>query len=96
MFLTNSGLSEDQANFSLSSIQISKAAGPDNIPNRLLRDFSLELAPLVCDIYNQSLPEELVGRREWRTFSRFRDRGYYMAARGYEFYLRVFNSISHE
>ena len=23
-------------------------------------------------------------------------RGYYMAARGYEFYLRVFNSISHE
>ena len=25
-----------------------------------------------------------------------RYRGYYMAARGYEFYLRVFNSISHE
>ena len=23
-------------------------------------------------------------------------RGYYMVARGYEFYLRVFNSISHE
>ena len=23
-------------------------------------------------------------------------RGYYMTARGYEFYLRVFNSISHE
>ena len=25
-----------------------------------------------------------------------RDRGYYMPARGYEFYLRVVNSISHE
>ena len=24
------------------------------------------------------------------------DRGYYMPARGYEFYLRVVNSISHE
>ena len=31
-------------------------------------------------------------------FTRFvvlRNRGYYMTARGYEFYLRVFNSISH-
>ena len=28
--------------------------------------------------------------------SRRRHRGYYMTARRYEFYLRVFNSISHE
>ena len=52
-------ISEDQAYFSLSSIQISKAAGPDNIPNRLLKDFALELALLVCDIYKQSLREDM-------------------------------------
>ena len=52
-------ISEDQAYFSLSSIQISKAAGPDNIPNRLLKDFALGLALLVCDIYKQSLREDM-------------------------------------
>ena len=50
-------ISVDQAYFSLSLIQISKAAGPNNIPNRLLKDFALELAPLVCDIYNRSVRE---------------------------------------
>ena len=41
----------------LSSINTGKAAGPDNIPNKLLRDFALELAPVVQDIYNQSLKD---------------------------------------
>ena len=49
--------SEYEAYKSLSSLQKSKAVGPDNIPNRILKDFALELAPLVCDIYNQSLRE---------------------------------------
>ena len=49
-------ISDDQAYFSLSSIQIAKAVGPDDIPNQLLKDFALELA-LVCDIYNQYLRE---------------------------------------
>ena len=50
-------ISEYEAYKSLSSLQTSKAVGPYNIPNRILKDFALELAPLVCDIYNQSLRE---------------------------------------
>ena len=50
-------ISEYKAYKSLSSLQTSKAVGPDNIPNRILKDFALEIAPLVCDIYNQSLRE---------------------------------------
>ena len=41
----------------LSSINIGKAVGPDNIPNKLLRDFAFELAPVAQDIYNQSLKD---------------------------------------
>ena len=50
-------ISEYEVYKSLSSLQTSKAVGPDKIPNRILKDFALELAPLVCDIYNQSLRE---------------------------------------
>ena len=38
-------ISEYEAYKSLSSLQTSKAVGPDNIPNRILKDFALELAP---------------------------------------------------
>ena len=31
--------------------------GPDNIPNKLLEDFALELAPVIQNIYNQTLEE---------------------------------------
>ena len=41
----------------LSSINMSKAVGPDNIPNKLLKDFAFELAPVIQDIYNQSLKD---------------------------------------
>jgi hypothetical protein len=41
----------------LSSINISKAVEPDNIPNKLLKDFAFELAPAIQDIYNQSLKD---------------------------------------
>ncbi|KAL9961061.1 hypothetical protein ACROYT_G029941 [Oculina patagonica] len=50
-------ISEYEAYRSLSSLQVSKATGPDIIPNRVLKDFALELAPLIRDIYNQSLRE---------------------------------------
>ena len=50
-------ISEYEAYKSLSSLQTSKAVGPDNKPNRILKDFALELAPLVCGIYSQSLRE---------------------------------------
>ena len=41
----------------LSSVNISKAGGPDNIPNWVLKEYSYELAPPVCDIINSSLCE---------------------------------------
>ena len=42
---------------SLSSLNVAKAVGPDNIPNKLLKDFAHELAPVIRNIYNQSLKE---------------------------------------
>ena len=50
-------VSQHEVYHALSSINISKAVGPDNIPNKLLRDFAFELAPVVQDIYNQSLKD---------------------------------------
>ena len=50
-------VSEGEVYRSLSSLQVSKAVGPDNIPNKLLKDFAQELAPVIRDIYNQSLRE---------------------------------------
>ena len=42
---------------SLSSLNTSKATGPDNLPNRLLKEFAPELAPVIQDLFNQSLVE---------------------------------------
>ena len=39
----------------LSGLDVSKAAGPDLIPCRLLKGFSSELAPVLCIIFTQSL-----------------------------------------
>ena len=50
-------VSENEVYSSLSSLQVSKAVGPDNIPNKLLKEFAPELAPIIRDIYNQSLRE---------------------------------------
>lgn len=41
----------------LSSVSISKAGGPDDIPNWILKEFSYELAIPVCHIINSSLTE---------------------------------------
>ena len=38
-------------------MKIGKAIGPDCIPNRVLKEFAQELAPVVKDIYNASLIE---------------------------------------
>ena len=40
----------------LSSINTSKAVGPDNIPTKLLKDFAFEVAPVIQDIYNHRQP----------------------------------------
>ena len=53
-------VSEREVYNSLSSLKIDKAIGPDELPNKLLKDFALELAPVVRDIYNQSMRESFV------------------------------------
>ena len=53
-------VTEEEVYQSLSSIDINKAVGPDNIPNKLLKDFSYELASVIKNIYNQSLKESYV------------------------------------
>ena len=47
----------DEVFRSLSSVNVSKAIGPDCLHNRLLKEFVYELAPLIEDLYNQSLRE---------------------------------------
>ena len=42
---------------SLSSLNTSKTTGPDNLPNRLLKEFAPQLAPVIQDLFNQSLVE---------------------------------------
>ena len=41
-------------------LNFGKAIGPDMVPNRVLKDFAPELAPLIMDIYNCSLREGYV------------------------------------
>lgn len=45
---------------SLSSLNTSEAIGPDMIPNRVLKEFAPELAPVIMDINNRSLVEGYV------------------------------------
>jgi hypothetical protein len=35
--------------------KVFKSSGPDNIPNRIIKDFAYELAEPVCHIFNTSL-----------------------------------------
>ena len=46
-----------EASIALSSIKVRKSVGPDLIPNIILKEFAIELAPIVADIYNASLRE---------------------------------------
>jgi hypothetical protein len=41
----------------LKSIKLPKSVGPDNLPNKVLKEFAPELATVIQDIYNQSLTE---------------------------------------
>ena len=47
-------VSEREAFQAFSAVKIGKAIGPDCIPNRVLKEFAQELAPVVKDIYNAS------------------------------------------
>ena len=44
----------------LNSIKVRKSPGPDGIPNVLLKSFSFELAPVICELYNSSLREGFI------------------------------------
>ena len=44
----------------LSSISASRAGGPDNLPNWVLKEFSVILAPALTDVLNQSFRESKV------------------------------------
>ena len=48
-------VSNEEVFRSLSSLNVAKAEGPDNIPNKLLKDFAHELVPIIRNVYNQSL-----------------------------------------
>ena len=50
-------VTESEAFKALASLQISKAIGPDNIPNRILKEFAPELSPVIRNIYKQSMKE---------------------------------------
>ena len=44
----------------LNSIKVRKSPGPDGFPNVLLKSFSFELAPVICELYNSSLREGFI------------------------------------
>ena len=50
-------VSEAEVYQSLSTLQIAKSVGPDEIPNRVLKVFAPELSLVIQDIYNQSIRE---------------------------------------
>lgn len=45
---------------SLCHIKVNKSPGPSVIPNKILKEFAFELAPVLTDIYNSSLKEGYV------------------------------------
>jgi hypothetical protein len=42
-------------------IKTNKSPGPDLIPNKILKMFAFELAPVIADVYNSSLSQGVVG-----------------------------------
>ena len=52
----------------LQHIKQSKSCGPDLIPNKILKMFAFELAPVVCDIYNTSMRQGIFPQQLKRSF----------------------------
>ena len=50
-------VSETEVLKALSAVKIGKAVGPDSIQNKILKEFAVELAPIVQDIFNASLSQ---------------------------------------
>ena len=53
-------VSEAEVYRSLSSLQVAKSVGPDELPNKVLKEFATELSPVIQDIYNQSITEAYI------------------------------------
>ena len=48
----------------LERIKLNKAAGPDNLPNRIFKEFAFEISIPMCNIISTSLRERVVPRME--------------------------------
>jgi hypothetical protein len=44
----------------LKEVKCQKSVGPDEILNRILRDFAFELSPVVSDVYNSTLRQDKI------------------------------------
>ncbi|CAB4018851.1 Hypothetical predicted protein, partial [Paramuricea clavata] len=53
-------VSEAEVYRSLSSLQVAKSIGPDELPNKVLKEFATELSPIIQDIYNESIKEAYI------------------------------------
>ena len=53
-------VSEAEVYRSLSSLQVAKSVGPDELSNKVLKEFATELSPVIQDIYNQSIKEAYI------------------------------------
>ena len=64
-------LSVEEVSNCLSSLDTSKATGPDGIPARILKECGKEIAPSLCALFNHSLR---TGRfpAEWKNSSEFK------------------------
>jgi hypothetical protein len=49
-----------QVDQALRKIKTNKSPGPDLIPNKILKMFAFELAPVIADVYNSSLSQGVV------------------------------------
>ena len=59
---------------SLSALNIFKATGPDQIPNRIVKEFAQQLAPVIKDITDQS--QRAIFHTYWNTQSSIQSRKY--------------------
>lgn len=53
-------ITEGECYRDLKSVKCSKSPGPDFVPNRILKEFALELAPIVTNIYNTSMLQGVI------------------------------------
>ncbi|XP_053383663.1 uncharacterized protein LOC123535923 [Mercenaria mercenaria] len=53
--LDSISITQEEVAITLQSLTLGKAAGPDNINNRVLKELSQELAKPLCDLFNYSL-----------------------------------------